>query len=157
MSEMEVDILLVEDDAADVELTLPTLRQGRLANSVHVVKDGEEALDFLFCRGAYSKRSFDRPPRLILLDLKLPKVDGIEVLRQIKADERTKPIPAVILTSSKEEKDMVNGYRLGVNSYIHKPIDFGQFLSVIKNVRLYWLLVNEPPPASVFRGAKDDG
>ncbi len=146
----EVEILLVEDNEADVELTLHALRNDNLANKIQVVRDGEEATDFLFCRGPYGNRSFDRPPKLVLLDLKLPKVDGLEVLRQVKNDARTKAIPVVILTSSKEEKDIVNGYHLGVNSYIQKPVDFGQFREMVKQLGLYWLLVNEPPPSNAF-------
>lgn len=146
----EVEILLVEDNEADVELTLHALRHNNLANKIQVVRDGEEATDFLFCRGPYGNRSFNRPPKLVLLDLKLPKVDGLEVLRQVKNDARTKAIPVVILTSSKEEKDMVNGYHLGVNSYIQKPVDFDQFREMVKQLGLYWLLVNEPPPSNAF-------
>jgi len=140
------EILLVEDSPLDVELTLEALRRGNLANQIHVVRDGEEALDFLFCRGEYHARSFDSPPQLILLDLKLPKVDGLEVLRAAKSDPRTKAIPVVILTSSREEKDMVNGYLLGVNSYIQKPVDFEQFRQTVQQLGLYWLVVNLPPP-----------
>ncbi len=146
----EVEILLVEDNEADVELTLHALRHNNLANKIQVVRDGEEATDFLFCRGPYGNRSFDRPPKLVLLDLKLPKVDGLEVLRQVKNDARTKAIPVVILTSSKEEEDLVNGYHLGVNSYIQKPVDFDQFREMVKQLGLYWLLVNEPPPPNAF-------
>jgi two-component system response regulator len=148
-----VEILLVEDNPADVELTLHTLRQGKLANWIQVVRDGEEALDFVFCRGLYEGRSFESPPRVVLLDLKLPKVDGLEVLRQIKSDSRTKAIPVVILTASREEKDMVNGYQLGVNGYIQKPVDFDKFRDTVKQLGLYWLVVNEPPPAGAFRVA----
>lgn len=149
MRQDEVEILLVEDDPADVELTLHALRNN-LRNQIYVARDGEEALDFLLCRGPYSGRSFDHPPRLILLDLKLPKVDGLEVLREIKKDARTRAIPVVVLTSSKEEKDLVNSYRLGTNSYIQKPVDFDQFRETVKQVGLYWLLVNEPPPKALF-------
>ena len=144
------EILLVEDNPADVELTLHSLRNNNLSNQIHVVRDGEEALDFLFCRGAYAQRSFEHPPRLVLLDLKLPKVDGMEVLREVKSDPRTKAIPVVILTSSREEKDLINGYQLGVNSYIQKPVDFEQFRDRVKQLGLYWLLVNQPPPANAF-------
>lgn len=147
----QMEILLVEDNEADVELTLHAFRSEKLSNQIHVVRDGEEALDFLFCRGPYSNRSFDSPPKLILLDLKLPKVDGLEVLRQIKEDARTKAVPVVIVTTSKEEKDMVHGYRLGVNSYIQKPVDFEKFRETVKQLGLYWLVVNEPPPRNAFR------
>ena len=127
------------------------LRQENLANRIQVVRDGEEALDFIFCRGSFNGRSFDSPPRVILLDLKLPKVDGMEVLREVKSDPRTKAIPVVILTASREEKDLVNGYDLGVNGYIQKPVDFDQFREIVKRLGLYWLVVNEPPPAAAFR------
>ncbi|HEY7615633.1 MAG TPA: response regulator [Terriglobales bacterium] len=130
-----------------MELTLHALRAEKLANCIHVARDGEEALEFLFCRGEFAQRSFDHPPRLVLLDLKLPKVDGMEVLRRLKADSRTKAIPVVILTSSKEERDLANGYSLGANSYIQKPVDFDQFRNTVKQLGLYWLLVNQRPPA----------
>lgn len=151
MSPSEIEILLVEDNADDVELTLHALREENLANVIVVARDGEEALDFLFCRGTHSHRSFDCPSQLILLDLKLPKVDGLEVLRQIKQDPRTQPIPVVILTASREESDLVNGYHLGANGYIQKPVDFDHFRQIVKQLGLYWLVVNEPPPASAFR------
>ena len=150
MAPDNVEILLVEDNPADVELTLHALRRNNLVNRIHVARDGEEALDFLFCRGPHSKRSFDNPPRMVLLDLKLPKVDGLEVLRQLKGDSRTKAIPVVILTSSKEDRDMVSGYRFGVNSYIQKPVDFTAFRETIKQLGLYWMVVNQPPPADAF-------
>ena len=152
MSVQEVEILLVEDNPSDAELTLHALRKNKLANRIQLARDGEEALDFLFCRSAFSDRTFDLLPRLILLDLKLPKVDGLEVLRQVKSDERTKMVPVVILTGSKEERDLVASYQLGVNSYIQKPVDFGQFAEVARQLGLYWLLVNQPPPAT-FRAA----
>lgn len=142
-----VDILLVEDNQDDVELTLHALRKENLANNIQVVVDGEEALDFLFCRGPFADRATCNAPRLVLLDLKLPKVDGLEVLRQLKADPRTKTIPVVILTSSKEERDLVQGYKLGTNSYIQKPVDFDHFRDTVTRVGLYWLLVNQAPIA----------
>jgi len=151
MAEQDVEILLVEDNPVDVELTLHALRAGNLANRIVVARDGEDALDFLFCRGAHAARSSGNPPKLVLLDLKLPKVDGMEVLREIKRDVRTKVIPVVILTSSKEEKDLVNGYQLGVNAYIQKPVDFEQFRETVKQLGLFWLVVNEPPPPSAIR------
>jgi two-component system, response regulator len=146
----EIEILLVEDNPKDLELTLHALHKENLSNSIQVARDGEEALEFLFCRGAYSQRSFDQPPRLIVLDLKLPKVDGLEVLRQIKIDSRTRAIPVAILTSSKEERDLVEGYNLGANSYIQKPVDFNQFRDTVKQLGLYWLVVNQPPPSSTY-------
>ena len=130
------------------------LRRECLANNIFVVRDGEEALDYIFCRGEFADRSFDQPPRLVLLDLKLPKVDGIEVLRQVKADERTKLIPVVVLTSSKEERDVMNGYSLGANSYIQKPVDFDQFRDTIKRIGLYWLVTNQRPVILVARTKK---
>jgi CheY-like chemotaxis protein len=150
MKPEEIEILLVEDNAADVELTLHALRREKLSNKIHVARDGEEALDFLFCRRAYEQRSFERPPRLVVLDLKLPKVDGLQVLRHVKADPRTRAIAVTILTSSKEDRDLVESYQLGVNSYIQKPVDFDQFRDTVKQLGLYWLVVNEPPPASAF-------
>ena len=144
----EIEILLVEDSPADAELTLLALRRNRLANRIHVAQDGVEALDFLFCRGAFSSRSVERPPKVILLDLKLPKMDGHQVLREIKNDPRTRTIPVVILTSSKEDRDRLSGYQLGVNSYIQKPVDFTQFRETIAQLGLYWLVVNVPPPSN---------
>ena len=146
MTNRAIDILLVEDNKDDVELTLHALRRENLANNIHVARDGEEALQFLFCNGEFADRSFDHPPRLVLLDLKLPKVDGMDVLKRLKADPRTRTIPVVILTSSKEERDLVNGYGLGANSYIQKPVDFDQFRDTVKNVGLYWLVINQPAP-----------
>lgn len=145
MNSIQGEILLVEDNPDDVELTLHTLGKEKLANKINVVRDGEEALDFLFCRGPYEGRSFEQPPRLVLLDLKLPKVDGMEVLKQLKDDPRTRSIPVVILTSSREERDLIKGYGLGANSYIQKPVDFDQFRETIKTVGLYWLVVNQIP------------
>jgi len=146
MTSLQVDILLVEDNTEDMELTLHALRKENLANHIHVARDGEEALEFLQRNG----NSGALPPRLVLLDLKLPKVDGMEVLRQIKADFRLKAIPVVILTSSKEERDLCKGYELGANSFIQKPVDFTQFRETIKAAGLYWLLINQPP---VINGA----
>ena len=139
-------ILLVEDNPDDVELTLRALKVHNIANEVIVASDGVEALDYLFAKGAYAGRDTTVMPQLILLDLKLPKVDGMEVLRRLRADDRTAVLPIVILTSSKEEQDLVNGYRLGANSYIRKPVDFSQFSDAVKNLGLYWLVLNEPPP-----------
>jgi CheY-like chemotaxis protein len=144
-SESVVEILLVEDNPHDVEMTLRALKKHNLANKVHVVKDGAEALDYVFATGAYAERNINDHPKVILLDLKLPKVDGMEVLRRIRADERTKCIPVVVLTSSQEERDIVESYKLGVNSYIVKPVDFDKFLSTVQELGLYWLLLNKPP------------
>jgi two-component system, response regulator len=144
-SQLPTEILLVEDDPRDVELTTRSLEKENLCNNIHVVRDGAEALDFIFARGAYRHRQDGADPYLILLDLKLPKVDGLEVLRQIKQNARTRMIPVVALTSSREQKDLVESYRLGVNSYIQKPVDFAQFQEAVKQVGLYWLLLNEMP------------
>jgi CheY-like chemotaxis protein len=151
MIRQDVEILLVEDNPDDVELTLHALRQEKLANHIEVARDGEEALDFLFCRGPYAQRSFEQPPRVVLLDLKLSKVDGMEVLREIKKDPRTKAIPVVILTASREESDMANGYHLGANGYVQKPVDFDNFRHLVKQLGLYWLVVNQPPPPVAFQ------
>lgn len=139
-----IEILLVEDNPRDVELTVRALKKRNLANNVHVAKDGAEALDFLFATGAYVDRNPNHTPKVVLLDLKLPKVSGLEVLKKLKADERTRTIPVVVLTSSQEEKDMVESYKLGVNSYIVKPVDFDKFVEAIGEIGLYWLLVNKP-------------
>ena len=147
MQSPETDILLVEDNQDDIELTLHSLRRERLANRIQVARDGVEALDFLFCTGPFAERSSAKAPKLVLLDLKLPKLDGLEVLKRIKGDPRTKTIPVVILTSSKEERDLVRGYNLGVNSYIQKPVDFDKFRDIIRQLGLYWLVVNQPPVA----------
>jgi len=145
MLDRPVDILLVEDNPHDVELTLHALREHRLANRIEVARDGVEALDFLFGTGAYAGRRVENGPRVVLLDLKLPRVDGLEVLRQIKADPRTQIIPVVVLTSSREERDVIASYRLGVNSYIVKPVDFEQFTRAMRDIGFYWVLLNEPP------------
>jgi two-component system response regulator len=141
----DIEILMVEDNPHDVELALRALKKHNLANKVHVVEDGAEALDFLFGTGAYAGRNTDSKPKIILLDLKLPKVDGLEVLRKVKSDERTKIIPVVILTSSKEDRDLVESYRLGVNSYITKPVDFDKFVKTVSELGTYRLAVNQPP------------
>jgi DNA-binding response OmpR family regulator len=141
-------ILLVEDDPKDVELTLTALDEYNLANEVVVAADGEQALDYLYNRGSFMRRARENPA-VLLLDLKLPKVDGLEVLQQIKADEKLKMIPVVVLTSSREEKDMVASYKLGVNAYVVKPVDFHEFVNAIKELGVFWAVVNEPPPGSV--------
>ena len=145
MGDSAVEILLVEDNPADAELTLHALRKSNLANSIYVAHDGEEALDFLFCSGAHSHRDF-LVPKLVLLDLKLPKVDGAEVLQAIRDNQRTKQLPVVVLTSSKEHQDVSKMYRLGATSYIQKPVDFEQFQRTIREIGFYWLVVNEPLP-----------
>ena len=141
-------ILMVEDDPKDVELTLTALEEYNLANEVIVTRDGEQALDYLYCRGEYKTRSSGNPA-VMLLDLKLPKVDGLEVLKQIKSDGELRIIPVVVLTSSKEEKDMVASYKLGVNAYVVKPVDFHEFVNAIKELGVFWAIINEPPPGSV--------
>ena len=143
-------ILMVEDDSKDVELTLTALEEYNLANEVVVTRDGEEALDYLYCRGKFSARSHENPA-VILLDLKLPKVDGLEVLKQVKADENLRYIPVVVLTSSHEERDLVTSYKLGVNAYVVKPVDFHQFVNAIKELGAFWAVINVPPPASVSK------
>lgn len=145
MSRDEVEILLVEDNPRDAELTLRALRRNHLANRIVTLPDGEAALDFLFARGAWSERHSATQPQVVFLDLKLPKVDGIEVLRAVKGDARTRGIPVVIITSSAEERDRVESYALGVNSYVTKPIEFDEFTRTIADVGYYWLAVNRPP------------
>jgi len=140
-----VEILLVEDNATDAELAMRTLKKNNLANNLVWVKDGAEALDFLFARGEYAGRSDCAPPRLVLLDLRLPKVDGMEVLRVIKDDARTQAIPVVVLTSSQEDRDVAESYKLGVNSYISKPVEFDAFARTVAELGMYWLLYNHPP------------
>ena len=140
-----VEILLVEDNLRDLQLTQRALQKANLTNRMHVARDGAEALDFIFCEGAHAGRRIEDSPKLILLDLKLPKVDGLEVLRRIKGDERTKIIPVVVLTSSKEQSDVVESYQLGVNSYIVKPVNFESFSKAVQELGLYWLLLNQPP------------
>jgi two-component system, response regulator len=143
-----VDILMVEDNPDDEQLTLRAFAKNHLTNKIHVVRDGQEALDYVFCKGKYADRNIANHPHVILLDIKLPLIDGIEVLRRIKADERTKTIPVVMLTSSHEERDLVETYRLGVNSYIVKPVDFEQFTDSARSLGMYWLLLNRPPKAA---------
>jgi two-component system response regulator len=132
-------------------LTLHALQKSKLANRVQLARDGEEALDFLFCRGIFSNRRIESAPRLVLLDLKLPKVDGLQVLQEVKRDVRTRAIPIIVLTSFREERDLVSSYRLGVNSYIQKPVNFGEFQDVVQQMGLYWLLLNSRPPEAAFR------
>jgi two-component system response regulator len=140
-----VEILLVEDNPKDAEMTQRALRKHNLGNKLHWVKDGAEALDYLFCAGAYAARDADCPPKLVLLDIKMPKVDGIEVLRRVKENERTRLIPVVVMTSSNEERDVMVSYRLGVNSYIVKPIDFAAFFESVSKIGMYWVLTNRVP------------
>ncbi len=142
-----IEILLVEDNANEVELTLRALKKTELTYHIQLARDGDEALEFLFATGRYADREGYRLPRLILLDLKLPKMDGLQVLKRVRSDSRTRMIPVVILTSSPEERDILQGYELGVNSYIVKPVDFEQFTSVVQQLGLYWLLLNQPPLA----------
>ncbi|VVB91873.1 putative methanogenesis regulatory protein FilR2 [uncultured archaeon] len=141
----EVEILLVEDNPNDAELALRALRKHNLANKIHLVKDGAEALEFIFGNGAYAGRNIGNKPKVIFLDLKLPKVDGLEVLRKVKSDERTKTIPIVVLTSSHEERDLVESYKFGVNSYIVKPVDFDKFIQAVAQLGMYWMLLNKQP------------
>ena len=153
----EVEILLVDDSVEDVELTVLALRRSKICNKIHLAEDGAGALDFLFCRGAYENRSFDHPPTLVLLDLKLPKVEGLEVLRALRADERTRALPVAILTSSKQQRDVIDGYKLGVNAYVQNPVDFEQFGETIRQIGMFWLPINQPPPAGAFMARRSQG
>jgi two-component system response regulator len=145
MTENPVEILLVEDNPNDAKLTLHALKRNNLTNRIHVVRDGAEALEYIFGTGAYAGHNVNDHLKVILLDLKLPKVDGLEVLRRVKADPHTRVIPVVVLTSSREERDIVESYKLGINSYITKPVDFGQFTEAVRQLGMYWLLLNQPP------------
>lgn len=149
MSAPGVDVLLADDNAADAELIMLALGED-IVGRIHHVHDGEEALDFLLCRARYAQRSFEAPPRLIVLDIKLPKVSGLEVLEEIKRDPRTRAIPAVLLTSSRMEEDVVRGYQLGANSYVQKPVQFERFRQIVRQLGLYWLEANEPVPSRAF-------
>jgi CheY-like chemotaxis protein len=140
-----VELLLVEDNPEDLKMTLRALKKANLANHIHIARDGAEALQFIFCEGDYSGRKIENAPKVILLDLKLPKVDGKEVLQRVKSDPRTKMIPVVVLTSSKEQSDVVESYHLGVNSYIVKPVNFEGFAAAVQELGMYWLLHNQPP------------
>ena len=144
-SEHAVEILLVEDNPEDLELALRALRKANLANHIQTARDGAEALDYIFAEGEYSGRKVEDSPKVILLDLKLPKVDGLEVLKRLKSDPRTRAIPVVVLTSSKEQNDVVKSYHLGVNSYIVKPVNFEAFVTAVQQLGMYWLLLNQPP------------
>ena len=150
MNDNQVELLLVEDDPNDVELAMRSLRKHHLANKIHVARDGEEALDFLHARGPYAARNAAGLPKVVFLDLKLPKVSGLEVLKEMKGNPRLRSIPVVVMTSSREQRDLVEGYRLGVNSYIQKPIDFDQFQNVVKDLGYYWLVINQSPPPEAF-------
>jgi CheY-like chemotaxis protein len=148
MNGKQIEILLIEDNDEDLELTMHALRKEKFANSIEVARDGEEALELIFGEGGLAARAAaGRPPKLILLDLKLPKINGLEVLERIKGDPRTRTIPVVIMTSSKEDRDLVNGYGLGANSYIQKPVDFDEFRETVNRIGFYWLLINQPPAA----------
>jgi len=140
-----IEVLIVEDNPQDLELTLRALKKANLSNRIQVARDGKEALDFIFCEGTHAGRKMDSGPKIVLLDLKLPKVDGLEVLKKVKSDPRTKALPVVVLTSSREQRDVVESYRLGVNSYIVKPVDFERFAAAVGELGLYWLLLNQPP------------
>lgn len=145
MTGNEIEILLVEDNPDDLEMTLRALRKANLANRIQIARDGVEAMDFIFGEGAHAGRKVENGPKVILLDLKLPKIDGMEVLKRVKGDPRTKVIPVVVLTSSKEQKDVVESYQLGVNSYIVKPVNFERFAAAVSDLGMYWLLLNQPP------------
>ncbi len=145
-----LDVLMVEDTASDAELAVRELRRHKLATRIRVIDDGAEALDYVFCRGAYRQRSFTLPPKVILLDMKVPKMDGLQILEAIKGDARTRVIPVVVMTSSSEQRDLAECYKLGANAYIQKPVDFAEFRVVIERVGIFWLAVNRPPPADVF-------
>ncbi len=155
MSSSRISILLVEDNHADVELTMRALRESSMERDVAVLRDGAAALDFFFCRGAHEDRLFSQPPGLVLLDLKLPKVSGLEVLRELKSDLRTRAIPVVLLTASAESRDVAEGYRLGANSYVTKPLAFNEFRSTISSLGLYWFDINTAPPPEAFRDPID--
>ena len=150
MTRRPIDILLVEDNPDDVDLAIYALRRHNLANDIHVARDGAEALDFLFCKGEYSDCDQYQPPKLVLLDLKMPKLNGLDVLEAIRENPKTAGIPVVILTTSKEDRDLIESYRLGVNSYIVKPVDFEQFSDIVRQLGFYWLLLNEQPPRKTF-------
>lgn len=145
MEHEEYEILIVEDNPNDAELMVRSLKKNHLANTLIVIEDGEKALDFIFCRGEYTGRDISRPPKVIFLDLKLPKVDGLEVLKEVKSSQQTRKIPVIIVTSSREDPDIATAYDLGANSYVVKPIDFDNFLTTMKQLGLYWLVVNEKP------------
>ena len=149
----QVEILLVEDNPADAELALHALRKSKIANSIKHVQDGAEALDFMFGRGEHANHATDPKPALILLDLKLPQVDGLQVLQELKSHPKTKSIPVILLTSSQEEQDMITGYQRGVNSYIQKPVNFVEFQEVVHKLGFYWLVVNRKPPVAAYTGA----
>jgi two-component system, response regulator len=153
----EVEILLVDDSPEDAELTIRALRRYKLANQIQVAEDGAEALDFLFCRGAFKDRTPSQLPKLVMLDLKLPKVSGLEVLRAIRGDKRTKAIPVVVLTSSKQDRDLIDSYKLGVNAYAQKPVDFEQFSETVRQIGMFWMLVNQGPPPGTFGVSKAQG
>jgi two-component system response regulator len=147
MSNEPIEILLIEDNPSDIKLALHAFKKHNLTNRIQVLRDGAEALEYLFCTGRYESRNIEVGPKLILLDLKLPLVDGHEVLRRVKSDARTQMIPLVIMTTSQEERDIVESYKFGVNSYIVKPVDFEQFTEVVRQLGFYWLLINKPPPS----------